>query len=55
MDVHFLKTMSFVKVIETNGKKSIPNKETIKAMQEVKSRKVNSYKNAKDLFKKLDS
>lgn len=46
--IDFLKTMSFVKIIETN-------KETMKAMQDVKHKKVNSYKSAKDLFKKLDA
>jgi hypothetical protein len=66
--IEFLKTMSFVEVLEKENilnpseksvkkkksvRKSIPNKETLEAMEDAKSGKVNKYKNTKELFSAL--
>jgi hypothetical protein len=48
--VQLAKTMEFVEVIEDD----IPNRETIKAIEDAGTGKVNTYKTGKDLFKKLD-
>ena len=47
--VEFLKTTRYAKVVE----EKIPNKETLKAIHDVESGKVNSYTSAKDLMQSL--
>ena len=47
--LEFLKSTRYARVIEED----IPNKETLEAMNEVEEGKVNSYKSAKDVMRKL--
>ena len=46
----FLKSLPFVEQIEED---QIPNRETIKAMKEAKSGKVNKYRSSAELFEKI--
>jgi D-arabinose 1-dehydrogenase-like Zn-dependent alcohol dehydrogenase len=47
--LEFLKSTRYARVIEED----IPNEETLEAMNEVEEGKVNSYKSAKDVMRKL--
>ena len=47
--IEYLKTLSYVKVIDER----VPNKETLRAVNDIKTGKVNSYKSTEELFAKL--
>ena len=47
--IEFIKTLPFAKVIDER----VPNKETLRAVNDIKAGKVNRYKNTEDLFAHL--
>ena len=47
--IDFIKTLPFVKVVDER----IPNKETLRAINDIKEGKTNSYKSTEELFDKL--
>jgi hypothetical protein len=47
--IEYIKTLPYAKIID----ESEPNKVTLRAVNEIKTGKTNSYKNTEDLFVKL--